>query len=182
MKKINIKDLIICSMFSSLIALGAFIKIPLFLIPFTMQVFFVLLSSINQKKMFSFLSVFIYILIGLMGLPIFSEGGGMSYFLKPTFGYLLGMLISSILISSLLEKCKFTFRNIMIISIIAVLLIYIIGTLYCYIISKYYLETNLGFKTLIIYCFLSTIIGDIISTILASIISLRLKNILKNDE
>lgn len=40
-------------------------------------------------------SVCIYIVLGLMGLPVFAEGGGLAYVLKPSFGYIIGFAIAS---------------------------------------------------------------------------------------
>lgn len=72
------KDLTVCGLFSALIAVGAFIKI---VIPvgadsmnFTLQWFFVLLAGLLLGSKRAFLSVSTYLLIGLMGIPVFCPG------------------------------------------------------------------------------------------------------------
>ena len=50
------------------------------------------------------LSTLVYVLIGLVGLPIFTEGGGPQYILKPTFGYLLAFIITAYLVGYFREK------------------------------------------------------------------------------
>ncbi|HOO47090.1 MAG TPA: biotin transporter BioY, partial [Deltaproteobacteria bacterium] len=75
---------------SALTAAGAFIKIPIAPVPITLQNFFVILSGIILGPKAGALSQIVYIIIGLIGLPVFSGGGGPSYIFKPTFGYILG--------------------------------------------------------------------------------------------
>ena len=79
----------------ALTAVGAFIKIPLPYIPFTLQTFFVFYSGILLGAKLGMLSQIIYILIGLVGIPVFSNGGGPSYVFQPSFGFLIGFIIST---------------------------------------------------------------------------------------
>ena len=80
------KTLIYCSLFTALIAVGAFIKIPVPVVPFTLQYLFTMLAGLLLGSRKGTLSVVAYMLLGLAGLPIFSEGGGFWYVLKPSFG------------------------------------------------------------------------------------------------
>ncbi|WP_053956843.1 biotin transporter BioY [Inediibacterium massiliense] len=84
-------ELILCALFSALISIGAFIKIPVPMVPFTLQFLFTNLSGLLLGKKLGSLSVGIYIVIGLLGLPIFTSGGGIGYIFEPTFGYIIGM-------------------------------------------------------------------------------------------
>ena len=72
------KTLIYCSLFTALIAAGAFIKIPVPVVPFTLQYLFTMLAGLLLGSKRGTISVVAYMLLGLAGLPIFSEGGGMS--------------------------------------------------------------------------------------------------------
>lgn len=85
----KIKQITYIALFSSLIAIGAFIKIPVGNVPFTLQPLFVMLSALVLDKKSAIYSVLIYIIIGLIGIPIFARGGGIGYIFQPTFGYLL---------------------------------------------------------------------------------------------
>lgn len=87
--------LILAGLFTALTILGARLKIPLPLVAFTMQDFFVLLSGQMLGPLYGAGSQLAYLFLGLMGLPIFSEGGGLAYIFKPTFGYLLGFPLAS---------------------------------------------------------------------------------------
>ena len=48
----------------------------------------------------------IYLILGLVGLPIFAGGGGWDYFKEPTFGYLISLPINAFLSGWLYEKNK----------------------------------------------------------------------------
>ena len=84
------KTLIYCSLFTALIAAGAFIKIPVPVVPFTLQYLFTMLAGLLLGSKRGTISVVAYMLLGLAGLPIFSEGGGLWYVFKPSFGYIIG--------------------------------------------------------------------------------------------
>jgi biotin transport system substrate-specific component len=81
--------------FAALTALGTRLKVDLFPVPFTMQVFFILLAGLSLGGRLGALSQLLYLTIGLMGLPVFAGGGGMLYLLGPTGGYLVGFPIAA---------------------------------------------------------------------------------------
>lgn len=68
------KGVIYCGLFTALIAVGAFIKIPIPVVPFTLQYLFTMLAGLLLGSRLGTLSVLSYMLLGLAGLPIFSEG------------------------------------------------------------------------------------------------------------
>ena len=82
------KGVIYCGLFTALIAVGAFIKIPIPVVPFTLQYLFTMLAGLLLGSRLGTVSVLSYMLLGLAGLPIFSEGGGLWYVFKPSFGLL----------------------------------------------------------------------------------------------
>ena len=84
------RSLVYCALFTALIAVGAFIKIPIPVVPFTLQYLFTMLAGILLGSRLGSLSVLAYMILGLIGLPIFSEGGGIGYVFKPSFGYIIG--------------------------------------------------------------------------------------------
>ena len=74
------KSMIYCGLFTALIAAGAFIKIPVPVVPFTLQYLFTMLAGLFLGSRRGMISVVAYMLLGLAGLPIFSEGGGSGIF------------------------------------------------------------------------------------------------------
>ena len=84
---------VLCGMFAALITVGAYIKFHIGAVPFTMQVFFVILAGMMLGRKFGSISVLVYIAAGLVGIPVFTDGGGIWYFLNPKFGYIIGFAI-----------------------------------------------------------------------------------------
>ncbi|WYM80159.1 biotin transporter BioY [Methanolobus sp. ZRKC2] len=95
------------SLFAALIAMGAYAKIPIPFspVPITLQVFFVLLAGAMLGARWGTLSVIVYMLLGVVGLPVFSGGSsGLGVLFGPTGGYLIGFVIAAFLIGTLSEK------------------------------------------------------------------------------
>jgi biotin transporter BioY len=86
----NLNKLSLTALFAALTAVGAFIKIPLPYVPLTLQTLFVMLAANLLGPKYGSLSQGIYLALGLIGLPIFAQGGGPGYIFQPTFGYLVG--------------------------------------------------------------------------------------------
>ena len=84
-------------LFTTLIILGAFIKIPVPVIPFTLQFLFVSLAGLLLGAKYGGLSVFIYAALGLAGLPVFTAGGGITCLLLSA-GLLFYILLASLTI------------------------------------------------------------------------------------
>ena len=76
-------------------------------IPFTLQVLFSLMAGIVIGKNRGALSQIIYLLIGLIGLPVFAQfKGGLGAVVSPTFGFLLGFILGAFLSGLLYQKLK----------------------------------------------------------------------------
>ncbi len=104
-----IKNLFIALVGSILLAISAKIKIPFYPVPMTMQTFVVLLIGIAFGWKLGIATIALYLTEGIMGLPVFSgtpeKGIGLAYFFGPTFGYLMGFLITVFLAG------KFNYNN-----------------------------------------------------------------------
>lgn len=92
MLKMHQNNLIFAGLFTGLTAIGAFLRIPLPVVPMTLQVFMFLLSGLLLPPRAALLSQAAYLLLGLAGVPIFAGGGGISYIVAPTFGYVAAQL------------------------------------------------------------------------------------------
>ncbi len=87
---------ILSALFTALTVFGAQMRIPLPYVSLTLQTFFVLLSGFLLGPLHGAASQIAYLFLGLLGLPVFAEGGGLAYIFKPTFGYLLGFPLASL--------------------------------------------------------------------------------------
>lgn len=173
--------LILCALFASLIAVGAFIKVPIPYVPFTLQAMFTILAGLLLGARLGAMSAALYVGIGLLGIPVFTLGGGPGYVFQPTFGYLLGFIVGTYVTGKLIEK-KHTpsIKQILCASYVGLCIIYAIGMPYYYLIMNVYLGTSFGIWPLILYCFLMTIPGDILLCILGAFLTKRLRPLLNN--
>ena len=96
MKKLNVQKMVLTALFVALTAVGALITIPTALVSFTLQLLFVFLAGILLGPAWGALSQLLYLLLGLAGAPIFAgRVGGLSYVLKPSFGFLLAFIAAA---------------------------------------------------------------------------------------
>ena len=173
------KDLITCSLFTALIAIGAFIKIPVPVVPFTLQFLFTTLAGLLLGSRKGTISVVSYMLLGLAGLPIFSEGGGILYIFKPSFGYIIGFCIGTFVTGLIAERMKEkTIPRYLLANFTGLLIVYAAGMVYYYVICNYVIDTPIALGPLFLYCFLLAVPGDICLCILAAILVKRVKPIL----
>lgn len=98
------RKLVRTALFAALTAVGAFLKIPLGPSAITLQFFFTAMAGCLLGSGCGALSQLIYVLLGLLGLPIFTAGGGFSYVLHPTFGFLLGLIPAAWVIGRLARQ------------------------------------------------------------------------------
>ena len=81
-----------------LLSVSSKVSIPFYPVPMTFQTFVVYFIAASMG-MIGFYSTLSYVILGLMGLPIFAAGGGIGYVMSPTFGFLYGMIIASLAIA-----------------------------------------------------------------------------------
>jgi biotin transporter BioY len=98
------KDLALIIGFAFLIGVSAKISIGIGMVPITMQTFVVLLSGILLGSKKGALSQLMYLFVGIVGIPLFARGGGIAYIMSPTFGYIIGFVLSAFVIGWLCEK------------------------------------------------------------------------------
>ena len=169
------KKLIISGLFTALTAISAFIKIPLPYIPISLQVFFVMLAGIILGSKWGMISQLAYGILGLVGIPIFSYGGGFWYIIHPTFGYLIGYIIAAYIIGIVIEKTnKHDFRASVLACMLGLLIIYGLGLPYFAFILNLTTNTQDILRYVIWTGFLVTLPGDLIKVALCSLIVQRL--------
>ena len=177
MKKITTLELVLCGLFTALTAVGAFIQIP---VPgmdyFTLQFFFVLMAGMLLGSKLGAFSVGSYVLIGLVGVPIFAAGGGITYVLRPSFGYLLGFIVTAFVTGKLVEKLAFDgFKKYLVAAFAGLIVCYAIGLTYKYFMLNLYIGENTPVWLVLLDCFPLDLPGDIFLSVLASVCGLRLK-------
>ncbi len=176
MKKMKTTDICLCAMFTALTAVGAFIKIPLPLVPATLQGLFTTMAGLLLGARLGGLSVLIYIVMGLIGIPIFTQGSGIGYVLMPTFGYMIGFAAGAWLTGSITQRLKtLSFLKLFAAALAGLAVVYIIGVPYVYIIN---LCTTggaaIGIYYLLVHCFLIFLPKDIAMCAISALLAHRL--------
>ena len=177
---LNIRMLVLCGLFSALIVVGAMIKVPLPGIPFTLQTLFVILAGLLLGSRGGLIAVLVYLFMGLIGLPVFSGGGGLMYVFKPSFGYLLGFALAAFVTGWLAEKnTSGTTGKMLLAALAGTAAIYAVGLPWYYVIANYYLNTPVGAATLMMTGFVMTLPGDLIKIAVSVLLAKRLAPVLR---
>lgn len=172
---LKMKDITLISLFTALIAIGAFIRIPIPVVPFTLQFLFTMLAGLLLGGKLGALSVGIYIVLGLVGLPIFTQGGGIGYIFTPTFGYIIGFFVGAYITGNIANKVTNpSYKRLYTANFIGLGIVYLFGMIYYYLISNFYLDSPIGLWPLFLYCFLLAVPGDIVLCIIAATIAKRI--------
>lgn len=175
------KNLVLCAMFVALIIAGAFIKVPIPMVPFTLQVFFTMMAGLLLGGRLGAASVGIYILLGLVGLPVFAEGGGLSYIFKPSFGYIIGFAVGAYVTGTIANRsARPGYGRLLAANFIGLAIVYAFGMAYYYIISDLYLGTPIGLWPLFLYCFILVVPGDIVLCFLGAVLGKRLIPVIRS--
>lgn len=88
-------DIAECALFVALMIAGAFIKIPFPFMPLTFQTVFAVLAGLLLGSKKGMIAMAVYAAMGLIGIPVFTSGGGLHYVVMPSFGYILGFIASA---------------------------------------------------------------------------------------
>lgn len=164
--KLSTKELVLCSIFAAIISILAQISIPLpfTTVPITMLIFAVAVTGLILGFRLGAISVLIYLLIGSIGIPVFSQfSGGLGVLFGPTGGYLIGLIPMVYIVGFAKEKSS---------SPIIIFLSLIIGLISSYITGTLMFSAITG-NTIyqsILYCVAPFIFVDLIKLALAYII------------
>jgi biotin transport system substrate-specific component len=105
--RIPLQSLVYASMFGALTAVGAYISIPMFFVPLTLQSLITTLAGLLLGGPLAALSQVVYVLLGVIGLPVFAGGkAGLGVLLGPTGGYLFGFVLGAYVIGTVAHSKK----------------------------------------------------------------------------
>ncbi len=157
--------------FAALTAVGAYIQIPLYPVPITLQTLFVYLSGILLGGSLGALSQLLYLAMGAAGLPVFAGGrAGVGVLLGPTGGYLMAFPPASFVAGKVAEiGGDGDFRRILAGALIGTTLIYGLGVLQLtHWVNDLTAALSLGV--------LPFIPGDILKAVLAAYVGLKVRS------
>ena len=180
--------MILTAVFAALTAVGGFLRIPFGTISFTMQVFFTCMAGLLLGPYWGSLSQLLYVLLGLIGLPIFTEGGGLMYVVKPTFGFLIGLIPMAFVVGMLTrglgaKRTKsgaplsrpMQFLWLLLAQLVGLVVLYAIGLPYLYI----FMHGAWTFQKTVVSGCLIFLPFDLMKMILAALLALRIRPLLQ---
>lgn len=136
------------AIFVALIIVGAFVKFPIGIVPVSMQFAFCMFASLMLGGLDSFICVAIYIVMGLIGIPVFSAGGGFAYVLQPTFGYILGFLIAApvggFVARGIRNDAVLKIPRLLLGALCSLAIVYTVGVMYMYLMLNFYVGTAMS--------------------------------------
>ena len=170
----QLKMTVYSALFVALIAMGAFIAIPLGPVPIVLQNMFVLLAGIILGPVWGLACVGIYLLIGLAGLPVFAGGtAGIGKLFGPTGGYLIGYLPAVFVTGAISKGLKK--------SITADVIAMITGSLIVYAVGVPWLKTafSLSWQKAIAGGMIPFLIGDGLKVAAAVFMAKKIRSLIK---
>ena len=169
----KLKLMVYSSIMASLMAVGAYIAIPVGPVPIVLQNLFVMLAALLLGGRWGFISVCVYLLAGAVGLPVFAGGtGGLGKFVGPTGGYLIGFAAAAFIIGTLSEKGKG--------SVLVDVCAMVLGTVVIYAVGVSWLKvvTGMTFSKAIAVGMLPFLLGDALKIVAAVPIAKALRPVI----
>ena len=144
------KLIALIALFAALAAVGAFVKIPIGTVPVTLQFAFCNLAMLLLGWKWGTVSIAVYLVLGLVGVPIFTLGGGLGYVLQPTFGYLLGFCLGCFAGGLVCSRGVNGFARRLCGSLVNLVIVYTVGVLYLGLIMKFHLGKDVDVAHIIV--------------------------------
>lgn len=173
-KVLTVQDMVLIAIFAALIAACSYIQIPLGPVPFTLQTFAVFTTAglLGTKR--GTIAVVIYILLGVIGIPVFAGSGGPGIIVGPTGGYITGFIFTVIIIGLIMNVFKKNATGLKFVMTVVAIVVgdaicFIIGTIQFMVVMKVNLAVAMG------YCVIPFILPDLVKIIVAAIVVNRVK-------
>ena len=168
--------LVLTALFAALTAVGAFFKIPFALAAISLQFLFTAMAGILLGAGYGALSQLVYVLIGLVGVPIFALGGGFSYVLHPTFGFLLGLIPAAWVIGRLARSTRSFWR----IALAGLAVLYAVGLPYMAMILNGYMGKGMDLSAILWAGMLPFLPGDALKILVTALLTPPIRRALDN--
>lgn len=172
--RFSVRDMVFTAMFAALIAVCSILSIPIGEVPVTLQTFAVCLAAAMLGWKRGMLSVLIYILLGAVGVPVFAGmKGGFGVLAGPTGGYIVGFLLTALIIGLVADKFGRRLLPLALAMILGVLACYVVGTAWFMVVTK----MNIGESLML--CVVPFLIPDGVKIAAALLLANRLEKVVK---
>jgi biotin transport system substrate-specific component len=166
-----VRKMVYGSLMAALIAVGAFIAVPIGPVPIVLQNLFVMLAGLLLGGRWGCISVAIYLLAGALGLPVFAGGsGGIARLVGPTGGYLIGFAPAALVIGWLSGRGGGRFVGDVAAMVVGTIIIYVIGVTWLGVVA------DLSPKAALLVGMVPFLPGDAVKIIIAAIVARKLRS------
>ncbi|MDA8210289.1 MAG: biotin transporter BioY [Clostridia bacterium] len=170
------RDMVLAALFAALACVAAIIVRfgGAAMVPFSLLPLVVFLAGSLLGARTGAMSMVVYILLGLTGLPVFAAApfGGFTYVLKPTFGFLLGFAGGAYITGAMLrQNAQQSFLRIILAMLAGLVVIYLVGLPYLYAMVNFYLGKAMPPAQVIKVAFIPYIGFDLIKLGIAAVIA-----------
>jgi biotin transport system substrate-specific component len=175
MSRFSARDITMTAVFAALAVVAAMlVRYGGSIVPFSLIPFVVMLAGGVLGARLGALSMIVYILLGLVGVPVFASPpfGGPAYVLSPTFGFLPGFVGSAYVIGLLLKDREQGGLPVYFFSMVAgIAVYYLFGLSYLYVILNFYLGQTVSTVKVLYIGFIPFIVLDLFKAAAAAIMA-----------
>lgn len=172
--KAALLDLVFVALFAAVMTVCAQIQIPFGEVPFTLQTLsvFIAASLLGWKR--GTLSVIVYVLLGLAGVPVFAGfSGGIGVLFGPTGGYIIGFIFTALIVGLMTEKLGKKLWVEIVSMILGLAVCYAFGTVW------FMFQMKMGLVESLLLCVVPYLIADALKIAFASVLVNRLDKVIK---
>ncbi len=171
----SLRGLVYAALFGAGTAAGAYIMVPIPPVPITLQTLFLYLAGALLGGRLALLSQVVYLLLGIIGLPVFAGGkAGFGVLFGPTGGYLIGFVAAAYVVGKWNEMVKRpSFLTVLLSMIAGTIPIYVLGVLQLSLVAK------LDLVKAVSVGMLPFLIGDGVKIVIAALLAGRLSGYLR---
>ncbi|MCR5742443.1 MAG: biotin transporter BioY [Lachnospiraceae bacterium] len=173
-------DIAYIGLMVAVMAVCSWITVPYFAVPFTLQTFavFVTIGLLGMER--GLIAVLVYIILGLIGVPVFAGfKGGASVLMGTTGGYIIGFIFSALVTGLILKKSR---------KVWVMALAMVLGLIVCYAFGTAWFmvvyaktKASVGLWTALTWCVIPFIIPDLCKIAVAVVISKRVGKYLNTE-
>ncbi len=172
----RLKSMVFVALMAAFLCIFSPISIPLPLVPITLQTFAVFLASALLGWKRGTVAVLIYLLLGLIGLPVFSGWtGGFSSFATPSSGYIIGFVFTALLTGFLIDRFPNRLWMYPVAMIAGLAVCYLFGTIWFLVYMNVWMATPYTLWQALLVCVIPFLVGDAVKIAAAAALSYPLR-------
>ncbi|MBS3906909.1 MAG: biotin transporter BioY [Syntrophaceae bacterium] len=162
----KLRMVVLASLMAGLMAVGAYIHVPIGPVPIVLTNLFVLLAGLLLGSRWGIASAGLYLFVGAIGMPVFYGGkGGLAHIFGPTGGYLFGFVLCAWMAGFISERIRHRFGGEILAVIIGLLIIYGLGVPWLKMVAK------MSWSKALMVGMIPFLIGDAVKAIVAIVLA-----------